>query len=201
MTDVPDGNTTTIIAVTISGLIGAALTTFMPWLMQRQKNKIDAEIRKEDRDARKEVADLAAEAVRAVNARSAIIDDIASKTNEIKIHVNSNLTEAIQGQHDFAAAQLVTLLELQDIKRTQGKEPTAESIALIEVTRAKLSDLRKKLEDRAVSTRMAEAEQKRQENVTTSDKLRATEVDKPVEVKVVESINDPISVTTKKEEL
>lgn len=183
-------------------IVGAGV----PIIMEILKNRSAMKIREEDRAARKEVAALAAEAVEELK-KKAIADakalqEINDKQDVLHLMGNSNLTGLIQANHDATARELVGLLEMQDLKKSLNRELTKESIGAIEVARAKLTDLRSQLERRAAETRLIEAEQKRQQNVTTSQNLAAAASDKPPEpvaVKVVESAADPVNVVPAKE--
>jgi len=68
--------------------------------------------------------------------------------------VNSNLTAALQSEYDARTAELVTLIELTDLKKAQGKQPTAATIDRIAATKAKLTELRITLDARATEQRI-----------------------------------------------
>jgi len=72
----------------------------------------------------------------------------AQKLDVIHTLVNSNLMAAVQGEYDANVERLATLLELIDLKRANGREPSPETLEAVTVVQARLANLRVNLAER-----------------------------------------------------
>lgn len=85
----------------------------------------------------------------------AAVIGISGKLEVIHALVNSNLTAAIQEGLDARKAQLVTMLEIIDLKKADARQPTPEALHAIRTTQEKIVELERSLRDRL--TQAAEA--------------------------------------------
>jgi len=83
------------------------------------------------------------------------LDTLHEQSEQIHVLVNSNLTAAMQSEYDSIGREIVGLLEIVDLKRAMHIEPSQESTHIIELTRAKHSELHNQLTDRAKQTEVA----------------------------------------------
>lgn len=72
-----------------------------------------------------------------------------SKLDVIHALVNSNMTAAMQSEHDATVRELAMMMEVIELKRAAGREPSVEAIAAIESTRRKIVELDNILLDRS----------------------------------------------------
>ncbi len=110
--------------------------------------------------SQKAIADQAAEAARlllAANERVAKTSLITNgKLDVIHTLVNSNMTTAMKNQLDATRATLVMMLEVVAIKKAAGEEPAVETLAEIDATKAKITELESLLADRAAGQARAD---------------------------------------------
>jgi hypothetical protein len=71
-----------------------------------------------------------------------------NKLDVIHTLVNSQMTAAMQAELDATARELAMMQEVITLKEVAGHIPTAEAISAVESTRAKLAELRARIEDR-----------------------------------------------------
>ena len=74
--------------------------------------------------------------------------------------VNSSLTGAMQSEAEAVVRELAMMLEVVELKKSMGKEPTVEVLAAIDATRAKIAELQAKLADRLKQTRIVEEKER-----------------------------------------
>ncbi len=70
------------------------------------------------------------------------------KLDVIHMLVNSNMTAAMQNEHDAVIRELAMMREVIDLKRAAGQEPSIEVLAAIEATEAKIAELKIVLSER-----------------------------------------------------
>ena len=93
--------------------------------------------------------DKVAETLRLENERrTAAEKDMRAKLDIIHTLVNSNLTAAMQAEFDARNAEFITLVELTDLKRASGKQPSQGTLERIAATKAKIGELRATLDNR-----------------------------------------------------
>jgi len=84
-----------------------------------------------------------------------------NKLDVIHTLVNSNMTAAMQAELDATNRELAMMLEVIDLKKAAGKEPTIEAIDALAVTRAKISELDAALKDRVKQQKNVESLQEK----------------------------------------
>lgn len=145
-------------------LIVAVPSTIGPLLVARATGRERRKDQEQDwarQDKVVEQAEEAAELLRKSNqeqaaAAAAVAAATQGQLQAIHVLVNSNLTGAIQDQLAAREGQLAVMLELVDLKRATGREPTSEALAAIESTQAVISELRTRLADRQRQTEVAD---------------------------------------------
>ena len=80
-----------------------------------------------------------------------------AKLEQIHTLVNSNLTAALENELDARQTTLTILTEVEESKKAQGIQPTANSPVLIEFTRKKVAELTSQLAERKMLTDLAVA--------------------------------------------
>lgn len=78
------------------------------------------------------------------------------KLDVIHTLVNSNMTAAMQAELDATVRQLALMREVTELKKTAGHDPSEETLAALELTRVKISELRAVLRDRLRQATLAE---------------------------------------------
>ena len=78
----------------------------------------------------------------------AAIAAISGKLEAIHALVDSNVTAAIQDGLDARSVQLVTMAEILDLKRADGRTPTPEALQAVQSTQAKIIELERLLGER-----------------------------------------------------
>lgn len=151
-----------IAAAFIVGLFGFLGAAAPVWLTNRQRRRERAEDRADQARVRA-TAEATAGKVDAVVAKTdTATDRIAEaaaaaqqastatlgKLAEIHTLVNSNLTEAVQGELDSCERELASLKELVALRQTLGQEASLDAIAKVKETEQRILKLRAKLEDR-----------------------------------------------------
>jgi alkanesulfonate monooxygenase SsuD/methylene tetrahydromethanopterin reductase-like flavin-dependent oxidoreductase (luciferase family) len=133
----------------VGGVVTGALS---PWLLLWQANRNKLAERLQDQAERAEVARQAREAAKLLLEANKKVADTAERANEKldEIHtlVNSNMTAAIQSEFDATTRELAMMLEVIELKRATGKEPSVETLAAVEATRAKIAELQSTLIER-----------------------------------------------------
>jgi len=76
------------------------------------------------------------------------LDDANSKLDVIHGLVNSAMTTALQSEMDALVTSLAMMREVIDLKRSAGREPTAEAVIALHGTEAKIAELRGAIDDR-----------------------------------------------------
>jgi hypothetical protein len=66
------------------------------------------------------------------------------------------MTHAIEGEKASAESDLASKLEIIDLKKANGLEPTPEVLAVVKQLRLRISELGSQLEDRAKATTQAD---------------------------------------------
>jgi hypothetical protein len=142
------------------------LSILTGWQLSRAKVE-EAKIRREEKEqeyarldlvaakaeaTRQEQASRTEEAAALLLASNLEVANTAKITNGkldvIHTLVNSSLTGAMQSEADAVARELAMMLEVVELKRAAGKEPTEEVLAAIDATKAKIAELHAKLADR-----------------------------------------------------
>lgn len=84
------------------------------------------------------------------------LGDIQSQNHQIHTLVNSALSAEMEGRLDATRDTLVLMVELVDVKRKQGHEPTTEALEAITDKKGKVATLELMIADRAKQTKIAE---------------------------------------------
>ncbi len=74
--------------------------------------------------------------------------EAVKKLDVIHTLVNSNMTAAMQAEYEATKRELVLLLQVVELNKKAGNAPTTESLAEIEATRKKITELTIVLKDR-----------------------------------------------------
>jgi hypothetical protein len=118
-------------------------------LVAERANLVAVDLVKRQDDA----AEKAATAARLLLAANERVAQTSKMTNDkldvIHTLVNSNMTAALKAEFDATERELTMMIEVVELKRLGGHLPTVESLAAIEATRVKISELRSTLDDRA----------------------------------------------------
>ncbi len=147
-------------------LIAAATGILSPLLLAALMNSSRRRDKKQDYDRQdavaekaQGVADQAAEAAKllvAANERvAATTADTNSKLDVIHVLVNSNMTAAMQAEHDARSESLVLMLEIAELKRSAGMDLLPEAAQAIAITKVRIAELRATLDERQAHTRAA----------------------------------------------
>jgi hypothetical protein len=78
------------------------------------------------------------------------------KLDVIHTLVNSNMTAAMQSELDATTRELAMMNEVVALKKAAGHEPTPETLAALEATQQRVTELRSSLEERLEQTELAE---------------------------------------------
>ena len=81
---------------------------------------------------------------------------INTKLKVIHTLVNSNLSNAIQAEHDGLIRELAGLQELVSLKQAAGHEPSEETLAVIIATQERIKVLTTQLHDRERTDALAD---------------------------------------------
>jgi ABC-type multidrug transport system fused ATPase/permease subunit len=170
-------------------LIVAIPAMLSPVLMAWMTNRNRRQEKQEDYTRQDQVAATAAESARRLDDNQAKAQEalriVAAKAEETarllkennkaqadaavvtqgqlkQIHtlVNSNMTAAMQGQYDATERELTMMLEVIALKKAAGHEPNIETLALVEATKGKISQLSAAITDRATQAAIVANEQK-----------------------------------------
>lgn len=98
-----------------------------------------------------------------IMARTEVNDKLDTMHTLLNSSISSK-TRALQRELDSTLRELALMIELLDIKRSIGKEPTAESLAAISVAEHSISDLRADLQARHEAEAAAKEKMKDAEN-------------------------------------
>lgn len=165
-----DANVQNTIAIGVTGLMTAAI---MSWLNSRSderkiKAAADAKSKEKAEDyARQDEVAKRAEAARVqaeVAARlllesnktvAATAKEQGAKLDQIHILVNSEKTAGMERELLAVRTTILALEELSDLKRASGKEPSAAALKELEARRKQKSELEAQLADRLKQTVLA----------------------------------------------
>lgn len=134
------------------GLLAILLVMVVPLIVA---TRIDARMKKyrvEDTARADDVGDKLAALdtlAAAANHRAETVAADTSNALEV-IHglVNSQMTTVMQEALDARRGQLVTMVEILDLKRADGREPTKDALAHIESARSKIKELEHEITER-----------------------------------------------------
>jgi hypothetical protein len=148
-------NDTIEVAILVS-VVSPAILVVLTTIIRRYEKKED--YRREDAVAAK--AAIAAALLVASNKKIAEKVEQAtvstnSKLDVIHVLVNSNMTAAMQQELDATVREHAGLLEIVDLKRKLGQEPTKVVLGTIEATSTKIAELQANLKDRLRATEIA----------------------------------------------
>jgi hypothetical protein len=93
---------------------------------------------------------------------SAKLDDTNGKLDVIKGLVDGAMTAALQSEMDALVTSAAMMREVMDLKKSGGREPTAEAVTALRATEVKIAELRASIADRlkqaeAIAARAAAA--------------------------------------------
>jgi hypothetical protein len=142
--------------VAVSSTVGPMLVAMVQSRNRRKEKEQDyarqdavAKLLVERQDA---AAGKAAEAAQllAVNTAEVAATALESKKTLDTIHtlVNSNLTASMQAEFNATVREAAMMQEVIDLKRAAGVEPTIETLATLESTKSRISELSAALADR-----------------------------------------------------
>lgn len=84
------------------------------------------------------------------------------KLDVIHTLVNSNMTAAMQAEHDATVRELAMMREVIALHRADGREPNVESLAAIDSTEHRIAELKASLADRLTQAKAVEVQQTEQ---------------------------------------
>lgn len=87
----------------------------------------------------------------------------SAKLEQIHVLVNGGLTGAKEETLEAHKSSLVSLLELIDLKKAQGRPPSAEAMEMVDDKRKKIKDLAGEVADRIKQTEVADDELSRKQ--------------------------------------
>jgi hypothetical protein len=126
-------------------LIAMATGIGSPFVLAWQLNRNAAKVQAADWARQDAVAD------RLLAANERVAESTKSTNGKLDvIHalVNSNMTSAMQGEHDAMVRELAMMREVIALKQANGHAPGVETLATIEATERKIADLDAILADR-----------------------------------------------------
>jgi hypothetical protein len=142
-------------------LIVAVPAMLSPLLMALLTNRHAAAKEARDHARQDVVAAQVADTARLLKANTKAVAETAAETHsQLKvIHtlVNSNMSAAMQAEHDATARELAMMREVIDLKRKNGHEPSDEAMTAIKATEAKIAELKLALADRQTQAKAAAA--------------------------------------------
>jgi hypothetical protein len=106
-----------------------------------------------------QVAHQAAKVAKTLSENTAITNN---KLDVIHTLVNSNLTAAMQSEHDSVIRELAMMLEIIELKKASGAEPSIDALSAVEATKSRLSELAAKLHDRITQQEKVELQLREQ---------------------------------------
>jgi len=132
--------------VAVSSILGPLLLSYLT-NRQRRAEK-DEDYARQDEVARK--AQAAADKV------AEVAKSQGAKLDQIHVLVNSNMTASMQGELDAYKSNLVLLEEISSLRKAAGQDPSPTTMAVIESTKKKISELDAQLADRLKNTQKAD---------------------------------------------
>jgi methanogenic corrinoid protein MtbC1 len=139
-------NTAAIVSLIVVGAVAVFTSVTAPLILAWRTEKMHTEDRAADW-ARQDAAAAAAAAV------------TNGKLDVIHTLVNSNMTAAMQAELDAIRRELAMMREVVALNLAAGREPTMETLAAIEATEAKITELSSHLAEREAAARRAEQQQ------------------------------------------
>lgn len=146
-------------------MIVAASSTFGPVIVatvtariKRNEKKEDQEHARTERNENYARQDLVAKRLQEATERAASkAQETNNKLDVIHTLVNSNLTAAMQSEHDAIVRELAMIYEVIDLKKKAGHKPTVEALAAVKSTETRLSELHEQIAERMKATESAVA--------------------------------------------
>lgn len=146
-------------------MIVAASSTFGPVVVasvtariksrENQQNQENARNERAENYARQ---DLVAKRLQEATEKAASkVEETNNKLDIIHTLVNSNLTAAMQSEHDAMVRELAMIYEVIDLKKKAGHKPTVEALAAVKATETRLAELHGQIADRLKATEAAVA--------------------------------------------
>jgi len=146
----------------ISPSILAVLTAVIQNHFRKKEKKLDWE--REDKKDRERIdrANVVAQSLLSSNEQIAITAaeshrETNQKLEVIRVDVNSNMTQAMKNELDATEGQLTLLLEMVELKKERGTQPTKEALTYIAAKRVKINELKATLNDRLTHSKAAAA--------------------------------------------
>jgi hypothetical protein len=171
----------TVIVVLIAGTTSVTGPVILAWLTGRQRHKEKVEDwTRQDAIASKQqsAADLVAlqaqeaaalllasnkkvatAAAQAATSHDEKLEDLAVGQAAIHTLVNSQMTDALQSQLEAKRESLAALLEIIDLKKAAGQEPTPEALAAVDAIQVKVGELEHNLADRHTQAEVVVAQE------------------------------------------
>ena len=151
-----------ILTLTVSVVVAIFASITAPLILAGRTERMHREDQLAEYQRQDQVAKLAAETSAAMLAQQRDMAEAAAeqaaradgKLEVIHQLVNSSLTAALTSEMDALVTSLAMMNEVIDLKRSAGRDPTAEAVIALQDTEARIAELRATLADRS---RQAEA--------------------------------------------
>lgn len=160
-----DPTLTLVIGLVVSAVLAVFASVTAPLILLHRSEKMHREDRLADYKRQDEIAARAAAAQKAVADQAAeaagLLLQSNGKLDVIHALVNSNMTAVMQAELDATRRELALMLENGRLNAAAGHRQTAEALAAIEATTAKVTELASSMNDRlgAAAAAAAAAEQ------------------------------------------
>lgn len=140
----------------ITAVVAPTILAVIQQWFKRQDKKQDWDRQDEVARQAKEAADKVAAKVEEVAVKADAValdlkgtnDRVIGKLDVIHTLVNSNMTAAMQAEFDATTRELAMMHEVVELKKVQGHEPSVKTLAAIDSTNSRLSELGTALADR-----------------------------------------------------
>lgn len=142
-----------VIAVTVSAVVAIFTSITAPLIIIRlgdRARRLDREAGWARQDA------LAAKAATAAAEIKAQADAADKKLDQIHGLVNSNMTAAMTAEAAAVERELAGMLEIIELRKALGQEPSGEALGAVDAIRGRLAELQSQLADRARQAEIAE---------------------------------------------
>jgi hypothetical protein len=139
--------------VALSSVIGPVILTSVQSGQRRRELK--DQIKREDEKAKAaaEVADTLVKSNKEIaNKVEQNHQTTSDKLEVIRVDVNSNMTAAMKGELDATQREHATLIELVDLRKKLGQEPTKVVLEAIDRSSLRMAELTAVLSDRLKAT-------------------------------------------------
>lgn len=163
--------------VSLGTVLSPALLSYLTGRQRRQEKaedyaRLDAVAARAEAIAGAAAAEAAAVASQAAHAAELLLESnervaaaaaaaattTTGQLDQIHVLVNSDRTSSLASELAATELALVSMREIVDLKRALGQQPAADAATVIELTEARIAELRAQLSDRRRQTEVADAQ-------------------------------------------